>query len=147
LNSQRGLPQSVQLRDPSGFAIRTGPQTQSPSGYSNTVRYAVAPATPAPAATQQPAVTNRAVAPQPQRSEQINGHRYVQVGTYDARDTAQSIARSLRAQGLPMRVGVFNQNGRELRLVLAGPFSNDSQLQNALSTARGAGYSGAFTRR
>jgi cell division septation protein DedD len=86
-------------------------------------------------------------APQAQQSEQISGHRYVQVGTFGTRDQAQSIAQSLRTRGLPMRVGVFNQNGTEMRLVLAGPFSSDAQLQSALGTARGAGYSGAFTRR
>jgi hypothetical protein len=130
LNTQRG--------------IRVGPQTQSPSGLTNTIRYATSPrATPA---VEQPRVATR-TAPQAQRSEQISGHRYVQVGTFGTRDQAQSIAQSLRTRGLPMRVGVFNQNGIEMRLVLAGPFSSDAQLQSALGTARGAGYSGAFTRR
>ena len=91
--------------------------------------------------------TTRAVAPQPQRAEQISGHRYVQVGTFASRDQAQTIAQSLRNRGLPMRIGVFDQNGQQMRIVLAGPFSSDSQLQNALGAARGAGYSGAFTRR
>ena len=130
LNTQRG--------------IRVSPEAQSPSGLSNTIRYATAPrATPA---VQQPRVATR-TAPEAQRSEQISGHRYVQVGTFGTRDQAQSIAQSLRTRGLPMRVGVFNQNGTEMRLVLAGPFSSDAQLQSALGTARGAGYTGAFTRR
>jgi hypothetical protein len=130
LNTQRG--------------IRVSPEAQSPSGLSNTIRYATAArATPA---VQQPRVATR-TAPQAQQSEQISGHRYVQVGTFGTRDQAQSIAQSLRTRGLPMRVGVFNQNGTEMRLVLAGPFSSDAQLQSALGTARGAGYSGAFTRR
>ena len=46
-----------------------------------------------------------------------------------------------------MRVGVFTRDGQELRMVLAGPFADDRQLQTALGTARGAGFSGAFTRR
>ncbi|HCP82227.1 MAG TPA: SPOR domain-containing protein, partial [Octadecabacter sp.] len=129
LNTQRGIP--------------AGSYTQSPS--SNRVQYATAPR--APQAVEQPRVTTRASAPQPQRRELISGHRYVQVGTYETRNQAQSIAQSLRSRGLPMRVGVFNQNGHEMRIVLAGPFGNDSQLQSALGTARGAGYSGAFTRR
>ncbi|MGJ8612049.1 MAG: SPOR domain-containing protein, partial [Octadecabacter sp.] len=145
LNTQRGLPASAyQVNVPSGQTIRTGPQAQSPSGSSNTVRYATQPiqqqAAAAPAAT-------RVVAPQPQRAEQISGHRYVQVGTFATRNEAQAIAQNLRARGLPMRVGVYDQQGREMRIVLAGPFGSDSQLQNALGTARGAGFSGAFTRR
>ncbi|MCF2872510.1 SPOR domain-containing protein [Octadecabacter sp. G9-8] len=130
LNTQRG--------------IRTGPQIQSPSGATNTVRYATAPRAQA---AQQPRAVTPAAAQPSQRSEQLSGHRYVQVGTFATRDQAQSIAQSLRARGLPMRIGVFNQNGQEMRMVLAGPFGSDSQLQNALGTARGAGYSGAFTRR
>ena len=130
LNTQRGIP--------------AGSYTQSPT--SNRVQYATAPRVPQ-AAAQQPRATTPAAAPQPQRREQISGHRYVQVGTFETRNQAQSIAQSLRSRGLPMRIGVFNQNGREMRIVLAGPFGSDSQLQSALGTARGAGFSGAFTRR
>ena len=103
LNTQRG--------------IRTGPQVQSPSGYNTTVRYATTPTTQrTQTAVEQPRVSTR-VAPQPQRSEQLSGHRYVQVGTYGTRNEAQSIAQSLRARGLPMRVGVFTQNGRKLLII------------------------------
>lgn len=145
LNTQRGLPNSgFQVRNPQGLSIRTGPQAQSPSGYTTTTRYAT---TPVPQAAPRQQVTTRAAAPQPQRSEQISGHRYVQVGTFATRTQAQDIAQSLRSRGLPMRIGVFNQNGSEMRIVLAGPFGSDTQLQNALGTARGAGFSGAFTRR
>lgn len=131
LNTQRGLPATS--------------SSQYPTTNSR-VQYATAPRAPR-AAVAQPQVTTRAAAPQPQRREQISGHRYVQVGTFETRNQAQSIAQSLRARGLPMRIGVFNQNGREMRIVLAGPFGSDSQLQSALGAARGAGFSGAFTRR
>ncbi len=142
LNTQRGLPNSrFQVRNAQGNLIRTGPQAQSPSG---TVRFA---ATPTTQAAPQQEVTTRAVAPAPQQPEQISGHRYVQVGTFATRTQAQDIAQSLRARGLPMRIGVFDQNGTAMRIVLAGPFGSDTQLQNALGTARGAGFSGAFTRR
>lgn len=128
LNTQRGLP------------TYTPSTTYSPSG--GTVRYATAPASPAPVVQNQRVQTR--VAP---RAEQISGHRYVQVGTFASRDQAQAIAQSLRSRGLPMRIGVFNQNGQEMRIVLAGPFGSDTQLQSALGAARSAGYSGAFTRR
>ncbi len=122
LNTQRGLPAATQT---TSYAKSPAPQVQAP------------------------ATTTRAAAPTPARPqvEQISGHRYVQVGTFGTRDQAQSIARALRSRGLPMRVGVYNQQGREMRIVLAGPFANDSQLQSALNTTRGAGFSGAFTRR
>ena len=133
LNTQRG--------------IRRGPQTQSPSGMTgSSVRYATAPR-PQAVQAQTPRVATRTAPQTTQRPEQLSGHRYVQVGTFATRSQAQSVAQSLRARGLPMRIGVFNQNGQEMRMVLAGPFGSDNQLQGALGTARGAGFSGAFTRR
>jgi cell division septation protein DedD len=133
LNTQRG--------------IRRGPQTQSPSGMTgSSVRYATAPR-PQAVQAQTPRVATRTAPQTTQRTEPLSGHRYVQVGTFATRSQAQSVAQSLRARGLPMRIGVFNQNGQEMRMVLAGPFGSDNQLQGALGTARGAGFSGAFTRR
>lgn len=120
LNTQRGLPRG------------------------GIVSYATAPTQQQTAA--QPRVSTRVAAPT-QRVEQISGHRYVQVGTFATRSEAQAIAQSLRSRGLPMRIGVFNQQGREMRIVLAGPFNSDNQLQSALGTTRGAGLSSAFTRR
>ncbi|MBT8411246.1 MAG: SPOR domain-containing protein, partial [Octadecabacter sp.] len=109
-----------------------------------TVRYA---AQPLQQTATEPRVSTR-IAPQTTRpAEQISGHRYVQVGSYATREQAQAVAQSLRSRGLPMRIGVYQQNGREIRIVLAGPFANDNQLQGALGTARNAGFGGAFTRR
>lgn len=123
LNTQRGLP--------------------SYDTQGGTVRYATAPV----AQVEQPRISTRTAPQTSPRAEQISGHRYVQVGTFASREQAQAIAQTLRSRGLPMRIGVFNQQGQELRIVLAGPFSSDSQLKGALGTARGAGFSGAFTRR
>lgn len=129
-----------------GLPVRCGPQTQSPSGMTgSSVRYATAPR-PQAVQAQTPRVATRTAPQTTQRTEQLSGHRYVQVGTFATRSPAQSVAQSLRARGLPMRIGVFNQNGQEMRMVLAGPFGSDNQLQGALGTARGAGFSGAFTR-
>jgi cell division septation protein DedD len=127
--------------------IRRGPQTQSPSGMTGlSVRYATAPR-PQAVQAQTPRVATRTAPQTTQRTEQLSGHRYVQVGTFATHSQAQSVAQSLRACGLPMRIGVFDQNRQEMRMVLAGPFGSDNQLQGALGTARGAGFSGAFTRR
>ncbi|MEL6747824.1 MAG: SPOR domain-containing protein, partial [Pseudomonadota bacterium] len=127
--------------------IRTGPQWQSPHGYTtNVTAYATQPTTQAQ--VDEPRVSTRTTPPavQQPRVEAISGDRYVQVATFASRDQAQQVAQSLRAQGLPMRIGVYTQNGQELRIVLAGPFGSETQLQSALGTARSAGFSGAFTR-
>ena len=79
--------------------------------------------------------------------EATAGHRYVQVRTFTSRAAAQDAARGLRDRGLPMRIGVYTRGGTEYRMVLAGPFTSTSGLRHALSTARGAGYPGATTRR
>lgn len=146
LNQRRGLPTAAQMRAIPGY----GRSTNTNLRVTNTVRYAQAAPAQAQEAAPQARVSTRVAAPQAQtqmRSEQISGHRYVQVATFGSRDQAQSVAQSLRARGLPMRIGVFNQNGQQMRMVLAGPFTSDAELQNALGTARGAGFSGAFTRR
>lgn len=126
---------------------RLNPNRGLPS--QRTVRYATQPIEQQQEAAA-PRVSSR-VAPQPSRqtqpAEQISGHRYVQVGTYADRGTAQGVAQALRSRGLPMRIGVFQQDGRELRIVLAGPFGSESQLQQGLRSVRGAGYGSAFTRR
>ncbi|WP_254696877.1 SPOR domain-containing protein [Octadecabacter sp. SW4] len=72
--------------------------------------------------------------------------RFVQVATYASRADAQRVAQGLRAQGLPMRIGVYTRGGTEYRIVMAGPFNSATALQSALNTVRGAGYSGASTR-
>ena len=36
-----------------------------------------------------------------------------------------------RGTRLRMLIDVFNQDGRKMRIVLAGPFASDNQLQNA----------------
>ena len=133
-------------RVPAGFERvwsdgRINPQRGLPTASApRTIQHATQPL---PQAAPQETVT----VAQPPQAEQLSGHRYVQVGTYGTRDQAQSIAQTLRSQGLPMRVGLYNQQGREMRIVLAGPFANDRQLQTALNTARGAGFANAFTRR
>ncbi|WP_281983461.1 SPOR domain-containing protein [Thalassorhabdomicrobium marinisediminis] len=129
LNTQRGLP-----------------ATAVQPSYTATTTYATAPAPAAQPQTTTARLSTRSAAPRPQ-AEQISGHRYVQIGTFQSRNHAQSVAQGLRARGLPMRIGVYDQNGQQLRLVLAGPFSSEGALQSALGAARNAGFSGAFTRR
>ncbi len=72
---------------------------------------------------------------------------YVDVATFDTREAAQTVARQLRARGLPMRIGVYTRNGQEYRIVMAGPFNDAARLNRALQTVRGVGYTNATTRR
>ena len=75
------------------------------------------------------------------------GHRYVQVGTFTVSSNANATAARLQQLGLPARIGTYKKKGKTYRIVMAGPFSNPSQLQSALSAARRAGFSDAFTRK
>lgn len=71
----------------------------------------------------------------------------VQVGAYRDAATAQRIARKVRGFGLPVRIGIQTSNGQQLRLVVAGPFRSQSQLNAALGKVQRGGYRGAFIRK
>lgn len=75
------------------------------------------------------------------------GHRFVQVGTFGVPANAQNSVARLKALGLPVRVGTYKKNGKTLRIVLAGPFGNASQLRAGLNAVRRAGFGDAFSRR
>ena len=83
------------------------------------------------------------VAPTPTPS----GHRYVQVGTFVNESNARATAGRLQKLGLPARIGTYKKKGKTYRVVLAGPYSNGSNLQSALAAARRGGFSDAFTRK
>ena len=90
--------------------------------------------------TTPPATTaTRTVAP--------TSHRYVQVGTFGQPSNAQNTAARLQQMGLPVRVGTYQKAGKTYRIVLAGPFNDRRSLSSALSAARRAGFSDAFTRK
>jgi cell division protein FtsN len=143
-------PQRITPTPPEGFESAWDDGRLNPSrGLPNRGRYATQPsAVPqqqvssrnAPQASRQPAS-------EPSRTEAISGQLYVQVGTFASRDAAQSAAQGLRARGLPMRIGVYDRSGTQYRIVLAGPFTSNVQVQNALNKARGAGLADAFARR
>lgn len=144
--------QNIESNPPEGYQMAWSDGRLNPNrGLPRTAQYPVVSyaTQPTVATAEQPRVSTRA-APQTTRQqpsvEAISGQRYVQVGTFSTRDNAQAVAQQLRARGLPMRIGVYERNGQQYRIVLAGPFQSANQLQRALSTARGAGYSDAFAR-
>ncbi|MGR3503639.1 SPOR domain-containing protein [Pseudaestuariivita sp.] len=74
-------------------------------------------------------------------------HRFVQVGSYGNPANAQKAARALQSRGLPVRIGRMTSGGRQLQVVLAGPFGSQRNLNNALGIARQIGFRDAFFRK
>ncbi len=97
---------------------------------------------PAPAATQMARAE-----PRPEASARQASHRYVQLGAFTDVANARSVAQKLANSGLPARMGKITQKGQKLTLVLAGPFSTQSQLDSGLRRVRGLGYTQAVLRK
>ncbi len=74
-------------------------------------------------------------------------HRYVQVATFAVRANADAALAQLRAVGLPSGYADVAQNGRDLRVVVVGPFTQRHDLIAALRAVRAGGYRDAYTRR
>lgn len=91
------------------------------------------------------ASTARAASP---RSVTVGrGHKYVQLGTYgDPANVSRAIA-TLHRLGLPAAKVRTRQGGRQLEVVISGPFNDPNALGQALHRARQAGYGDAITRR
>lgn len=75
------------------------------------------------------------------------GHRFVEVGVFSTPDKARAAAAGLSPLGLPMNLSTARRGGTEYTVLLAGPFASTDTLSNGLSMVRGAGYTGATTRR
>jgi hypothetical protein len=74
------------------------------------------------------------------------GRMYVQVGVFgDASNAAQSVQR-LQGLGLPVAKSRITSKGRNLQIVMAGPFGDAGSANAALSAARRAGFGDAFIR-
>lgn len=72
--------------------------------------------------------------------------RYVQVGSYAEAGNAGRAIRQLQALGLPVAKSPLRSGGRQLQVVLAGPFASSAEAQQALRAARGAGFRDAYLR-
>ncbi|MFD0981182.1 SPOR domain-containing protein [Tropicimonas aquimaris] len=73
-------------------------------------------------------------------------HRYVQVGTFASPDNVRAAALRLQNSGLPVSTAPVTRDGRQLQVVLAGPFDTGQQVQAAVLAARRAGFGDAFPR-
>jgi len=108
-----------------------------------------------------PTVSSRSATPQTQSRTNIGqpaqnaqltpavaaSHRFVQVGTFADPGNANRAAARLHQAGLPARIGNVQSRGQSLQIVLAGPFSTQSNLDTALNRARAAGFSDAILKR
>ena len=79
-----------------------------------------------------------------QRATQATSKRYVQVGTFGDASNTQRTIRRFQAAGVPVATRNVARGGRNLKVVLLGPFGSSAQMQSALRSARGAGFGDAF---
>ncbi|MBT0958582.1 SPOR domain-containing protein [Alphaproteobacteria bacterium KMM 3653] len=97
--------------------------------------------------TQKPATKVRVKKAAPSQGARAASHRYVQVGTFGVPANAKGTAAKLHGLGLPVRLAPMTSKGRQLQIVLAGPFKTQDQLNQALRMARSAGFGDAFLRK
>lgn len=74
------------------------------------------------------------------RSATAIAPRYIRVAVFQSEDQASATAQALARDGLPMRLGRVQRKGQTLRVVLAGPFTDQSRADAALSKLRAAGF-------
>lgn len=79
-------------------------------------------------------------------SGRMSNGQYIQVGTYGQESNVRSAISRLQGQGMPVATGRVTSAGRQLQVVLAGPFNSRAELNSALNAARAMGYSDAFVR-
>ncbi|MGR3662705.1 MAG: SPOR domain-containing protein [Paracoccaceae bacterium] len=72
--------------------------------------------------------------------------QYVQVGAYGLPSNVDTVVDWLQRKNLPVSLSGARQNGKNVKLVLAGPFSNPDDLEKALTMTHRAGFSEAFLR-
>jgi hypothetical protein len=82
----------------------------------------------------------------PRKPAAVSGKRFVQVGTFGVASNAQNTAALIQRMGLPVRIGKFSRGGKEMRIVLAGPFKSSAHVGGALNAVRQAGFRDAFAR-
>ncbi len=83
----------------------------------------------------------------PRKPAAVVGKSYVQVGTFGVAANAQNTAARIQRMGLPVRIGKFTRGGKEMRIVLAGPFPSSAHVNGALRAVHNAGFRDAFARK
>jgi len=83
----------------------------------------------------------------PRKPAAVVGKSYVQVGTFGVAANAQNTAARIQRMGMPVRIGKFSRGGKEMRIVLAGPFPSSAHVNGALRAVHNAGFRDAFARK
>ena len=78
---------------------------------------------------------------------QTSVRRYVQVATFAVPTNAAAVVAKLRQNGLAADIRPVRAGGKDMQIVLAGPFDLQSDLQHALALLRRMGFADAFARR
>ncbi|MES2432513.1 MAG: SPOR domain-containing protein [Pseudomonadota bacterium] len=76
----------------------------------------------------------------------VRGGAWVQIGTFGVAANAAGAAAQLQALGLPVAKAKLHRGGKDLQIVMAGPFGSGDDAQAALRMARGAGFGDAYIR-
>ncbi|MEH6644670.1 SPOR domain-containing protein [Sulfitobacter sp.] len=84
--------------------------------------------------------TPKATANRAQPKAEVAGRGYVQVGRFSDAAAAQLQAQKIQRMGLPVRIGISNRDGQTSRLVIAGPFGAERDVNRVISRLRGAGF-------
>jgi hypothetical protein len=74
-------------------------------------------------------------------------HRYAQAGIFADPAQGKAAAQKIARSGLPARRGTLSRDGRELTLVLAGPFQTQTQLDRGVARLQGLGFSNVRLRK
>lgn len=74
------------------------------------------------------------------------GPHYVEVGAYSTVSNVNTVVAWLQKKHLPVGLSKSRRGGKQLQIVLAGPFSNQKELDGALALAKRAGFLEAFIR-
>ena len=76
----------------------------------------------------------------------VRGGAWVQIGSFGVPANAAGAAAQLQALGLPVAKSKLHRGGKDLQIVMAGPFGSGADAQAALRIARGAGFGDAYIR-
>lgn len=73
-----------------------------------------------------------------------SGNYYIQLTAIEDLQNIKANFRWLRTVGLPGGLMKSNRSGKEIQLVLAGPFNVQADLERAMTMVQGAGYAGVI---
>ncbi|SFA99117.1 Sporulation related domain-containing protein [Poseidonocella pacifica] len=93
-------------------------------------------------------ITIKQAEPRPARAKAHSplARPYVQLGTFSVVANANRTEGRLRAAGLPVKRQLLRRRGKELHVVMAGPFTSRERRARALDVAHAAGLKDAFYR-